>query len=300
MALPQFIPPMLAKSGQAFDSPDHLFEIKWDGTRCLCFVENGIHRLVNRRQADLTSRYPEFSSLGTLPSGTVLDGEMVVLRDGKPDFALLQSREQSRSPIKIRTLARSTPATYVVFDLLFEQGQQLLDAPLRDRRERLEKLLKRHALAHVMLSEGMIGSGVELFRQTTAMDLEGILAKRLNSRYLPGRRTDAWIKIKKGIELLCVVIGFEASGPDDFRNLILAQERDGQLRGVGKVGTGFEATVRKKLNVWLWTHLRPTPVIKCRHKGKWVEPQLFCRVTCMELTPGGEMRAPVFHELIKG
>jgi hypothetical protein len=161
------------------------------------------------------------------------------------------------------------------------------------------RLLKENPIPYVVLSQGITGSGIELFRQTTAQSLEGVVAKRLNSRYLPGRRTDAWVKIKNGIELFCCIIGYEPSGTDDFGKLILAHEVNGKLCGVGSVGTGFDAAMRQRLNAFLWTHRRSTPVVKCGRRGIWVEPQLVCRVTCMELTRGGEMRTAVFHELVK-
>src|SRR5271156_3897176 len=87
--LPAFIPPMQAKSGEPFDDDGYLFEVKWDGTRCLAFIEQGSYRLLNRRNIDMTDRYPEFDFLGEMPPGAVLDGEIVVLKGGKPDFALL-------------------------------------------------------------------------------------------------------------------------------------------------------------------------------------------------------------------
>src|SRR5216683_7608953 len=118
--LPRFVPPMLAKPGVPFDSPEHLFEVKWDGTRALAFVDSRGYRLVNRHRADVTDRYPELGLLNDLPRGIVLDGEVVVLRQGKPDFGLLLSRNQARSPLKIQFLARILPVTYVVFDLLYE------------------------------------------------------------------------------------------------------------------------------------------------------------------------------------
>src|SRR5207244_1463963 len=95
--LPAFISPMQAKPGPAFDSDEFLFEIKWDGTRAVCFIDHGTYRLVNRRRIDMTDRYPEFGYLGQLPPGTIFDGEMIVLKDGKPDFASLLSRDQARS-----------------------------------------------------------------------------------------------------------------------------------------------------------------------------------------------------------
>src|SRR5690242_19198668 len=92
--LPRYIPPMLSRPGKPFDSPCHLFEIKWDGTRAIAYVETDGCRLMNRRERDISERYPEFECLQGAPDGTVLDGEIVVMRDGKSDFHALQHREQ--------------------------------------------------------------------------------------------------------------------------------------------------------------------------------------------------------------
>lgn len=297
--LPAFIPPMLAKPGVPFDSEDYLFEIKWDGTRTLAFIDRGRYRLLNRRRIDMTDRYPEFGILAQLPPGTVLDGEMVVLRDGKPDFGLLQSREHSRSSLKIRNLARSTPATYIVFDLLYHDYESLMAAPLQQRRERLRKVVQGLGSGRLILSEGIVGRGTPYFQEACRQGLEGVVAKRLESRYVPGRRTDAWIKIKRSATFDCAIIGFLPAGKADFRSLILAAEDDGQLRCVGKVGSGFPDKLRRRLNQLLWSRLRSKPLVPCRIKGKWVEPGLYCRVSCMERTSGGELRAPVFEELIE-
>ena len=118
--LPAFVPPMLAKKGKPFDSGEHLFEIKWDGTRMLAFVEGDDYRLVNRHRAERTLQYPELACLSQLPAGVILDGEVVVFHEGRPDFRRLLSRDQAGAPFKIRLSARRLPATYVVFDLLFE------------------------------------------------------------------------------------------------------------------------------------------------------------------------------------
>jgi len=194
--LPRFVQPMLALPGVPFDSPDHLFEIKWNGTRVLAFVDQGGYRLVNRHRVDVTDRYPELGFLANLPAGIILDGEIVVLRQGKPDFGLLLSRNQTRAPLKIRSLARMLPATYVVFDLLYHRFESLLALPLDERRERLEKLMRRNTHPRLVFSQGVIGSGKAFFAEVCRLRLEGVMAKRLASRYRPGRRTDAWIKIK--------------------------------------------------------------------------------------------------------
>ena len=192
--LPRFVPPMLAKSGDPFDSPEHLFEIKWDGTRVLAFVERRGYRLVNRHRADVTNRYPELGFLNDLPTGIVLDGEVVVLRQGKPDFSLLLSRNQARASLKIRSLAKTLPATYVVFDLLYYRFESLMALSLQARRQRLKKGVRVCANSRLMFSEGIVGRGRAFFEAVCAEGLEGVVAKRLDGRYRPGRR--AWIKIK--------------------------------------------------------------------------------------------------------
>jgi ATP-dependent DNA ligase len=187
---------MLAKPGVPFDSSEHLFEIKWDGTRVLAFVDSRGYRLINRHRADVTDRYPELGFLHDLPAGVVLDGEVVVLRQGKPDFGLLLSRNQARAPLKIKFRARILPVTYVVFDLLYERYESLLARPLGTRRKRLEKLIQGCAHPRLVFSQGVVGPGKAFFSQICHQGLEGMMAKRLVSRYRPGRRTDAWIKIK--------------------------------------------------------------------------------------------------------
>jgi ATP-dependent DNA ligase len=192
--LPRFVPPMLAKPGDPFDSSEHLFEIKWDGTRVLALVEQGGCRLVNRHRADVTERYPELEFLNDLPAGTVLDGEVVVLRQGKPDFGLLLSRNQARASLKIQSLARTFPVTYIVFDLLYHRFDSLLAMPLRARRQRLEPVVRTCGNPRLVFSEGLVGPGRAFFEAVCQKGLEGVVAKRLDGRYRPGRR--AWIKIK--------------------------------------------------------------------------------------------------------
>jgi ATP-dependent DNA ligase len=180
--LPDFIAPMLAKAGGPFDSDEHLFEIKWDGTRMLTWVENGGYRLVNRWRADRTDTYPELAFLAGLPAGTVLDGEVVVLRGGKPDFRALLARENSRSLVRIRASAQRGPVTYVVFDLLYERFTSLMHLPLWDRRRRLEKLVQDAGHPQWVFSQGVVGAGRAFFEEACRLGLEGVVAKHLESR----------------------------------------------------------------------------------------------------------------------
>jgi DNA ligase D-like protein (predicted ligase) len=295
--LPAFIPPMLAKLGTPFDSESYSFEIKWDGTRTLAFIESDSYRLVNRRRILISDRYPEFEVIQKLPSGTVVDGEMVVLSNGKADFQRLMAREQSQNPLKIRVLSRSMPATYIVFDLLYDAYQPIMALPFHLRREKLKSLIGRVRSPRLLVSATVIGDGKNFFQAVCAQGMEGVVAKRLASPYLPGKRADAWIKIKRSATEICAVIGFLPRGGKDFRSLILAAPFNGKLQCVGNVGSGFSDKMRARINRLLRSRLRPTPAIPCKTRGVWIEPGLCCKVSFLERTDKGEFRAPVFEEL---
>jgi len=168
----------------------------WAPVLGVAFSPDGSKLAVNRHRADVTDRYPELGFLNDLPVGTALDGEVVVLRQGKPDFGLLLSRNQTRASFRIQFLARVLPVTYVVFDLLYERYKSLLAQPLGTRRKRLEKLIQGCAHPRLVFSQGVVGPGKAFFAEICRLGLEGMMAKRLVSRYRPGRRTGAWIKIK--------------------------------------------------------------------------------------------------------
>ena len=198
--LPEFVSPMLAQIGEPFDSEDYFFEVKWDGTRAIALVEGGGepgYRLHNRRKFDMLPRYPELGFLGQLPAGVVLDGEIVVLRDGKPSFRDVMTRDHARNPARIRHLIETHPVHYMVFDLLYQNFEAVVGAPLSERRERLQELVAACGHERLVLSRGVTGEGVRFFEEACQRELEGVIAKRLASRYRPGQRSDSWLKIKR-------------------------------------------------------------------------------------------------------
>ena len=299
--LPEFIEPMLAKlGGEAFDSDQHRFEVKWDGTRSLCFAEGGGYRLRNRKADDQGPRYPELSFLSALPSGTVLDGEIVVMKDGRPDFHGMLQREQVRDARKARHKAKELPAVFVAFDLLYRDFESRMERPLSERVEELAEVVAAVGDERLVFSDGVIGAGTTLFESIRAREMEGIVAKRLNSTYHPGRRTEAWIKIKPVHTTHCVVLGWERDAEGGLKSLIIAMEEEGSLRCVGKVGSGLTAALRARLEAELPRRKRPKPLISCEGvKGEWIEPGLFCTVSYLERTGEGNLRAPVFRELFE-
>src|SRR3974390_2717043 len=171
--LPLTINPRLAAKAEApFDSEQHLFEIKWDGIRCLAFVEGGQVRLQSRQLMEITFQFPELASLAELPSGTVLDGELVVFQDDKPSLAAIQRRALLQNCSRIKHLSRTTPVSYMVFDVLFLKSKLLMAAPLGARRQALIDLCERFPLPRFLLSEGLHQCGRELFAQIMRLGLE--------------------------------------------------------------------------------------------------------------------------------
>jgi DNA ligase D-like protein (predicted ligase) len=304
--LPEFVEPMLALPGAPFDSAEHLFEVKWDGTRSLCLVESTGLRLVNRRRRPQDERYPELAFLGGLEPGLALDGEIVLMSGGLPDFSLMLKREQAHGARRAAELARAHPATYVAFDLLYRGYESRMERPLAERRAELAEVLAGSREPLLVFSDGVVGAGLELYEQVTARGIEGIVAKRLASRYQPGERTGDWVKIKPRQRLLCVILGYltereAAPGGKELRSLVIAAADDeGRLRCVGRVGSGLDERVRRELLPELRARPRTAPLVPCDTDACWVEPGLFCTVSFLEKTKNGTLRAPVFVEWTRG
>ena len=291
---------MLARlEREPFDSDEHLFEIKWDGIRALSFVQDGDYRLLSRNRFDLKPRYPELGFLANLEEGLVLDGEIIALTDGRPDFRAVLRREQAQSPMKIEALMRSLPVSYVVFDVLYRGHESVMDLPLVERREELLAVVEPAGEPRLVLSEGMTGAGLAFFEGVRQRALEGMVAKRLNSTYQPGRRTGAWTKIKEAHELACVILGWLGE-PDDLKSLVVGTEEDGVLVCVGRVGSGLTDAMRTLLLALCRERATDEPLIEVPETGldaHWIEPGLFCRVRYLERTENG-LRAPVFVDLL--
>lgn len=195
--IPKSIKPMLAvKAPQPFDSKSHIFEIKFNGIRAIAFIENGKLRLQSRNLRNITDQFPELLALPNQLKGDkiVFDGEIVVLDRDRPSLEGIQSRIQKTDPIKINYAARNFPVTYLVFDLLYENGQCLMAKPLIERKARLQALLLNSERIKVV--QFVEREGIRFFEAAKSLDLEGIMAKRKNSPYLSGKRSKSWQKIK--------------------------------------------------------------------------------------------------------
>ncbi|RLI80155.1 DNA ligase [Archaeoglobales archaeon] len=296
--------PMLAVKGEPFSDENFIYEIKWDGTRCLAYVdvENGRIRLQNRRLIDITYRYPELDFLNAVEQNVILDGEIVVLKEGKPSFRLLQKREHVVSKTKISLLSKLYPAVLFAFDVLYD-GEWLLDHPLIERKKILSEVVQE--TNHVLLADYVKKEGEVFYNKVTEVGLEGIIAKKVDSRYEAGKRSENWIKIKKRNTVDCTIVGWlEGEGRREgyFGSLVLALKDNNNFVHIGQVGTGFDDEFVKSF----YNELRKVEIDKkpkglekeeFKRKIHWVKPIYVCEVEFLEITKDGKLRAPVFLRL---
>ena len=294
------IKPMLAKSSNPFDSENHIFELKWDGTRCIAFVDKSHLSLKNRRLLDITHRYPEFQQLKKhlKVKSAVFDGEIIVLKEGIPNFERLQRREHIEDIRRIEILSGLIPAAYVVFDLLYLNGKSLMKKPLIERRDLLKELFPMSE--NVILSESY-SEGRKLFKMALKKGFEGIMAKEKTSPYLSGERSGYWLKIKKSFDIDAVVCGYlegEGSRKDYFGSLILGVYDNGELIHIGQVGTGIdEKTIKHLFNILssMKTDTAPFDIIpELKRRAFWCRPEVVVRVGYQEWTKDNRLRIPVF------
>ncbi|MGA2009226.1 MAG: DNA ligase D [Solirubrobacteraceae bacterium] len=309
--MPERILPMLAGAGGLPRDPSGWsFEVKWDGVRAIAYLRPGRLRLESRNLNEITDAYPEVRGiLGDLGMReAVLDGEIVAFDDaGRPSFERLQRRMHVVAPGAVRRLMASTPVVYAIFDLLYLDGHSLMALPYERRRAALAELGLSGAAWRTPAAHP--GRGQGLLDATEAQGLEGIVAKRLDSRYEPGRRTGAWIKIKHTRRQELVIAGWlpgEGRRTDRIGALLMgywAEAVDGRraLRYAGRVGTGFtEATLgllARRLAP-LRTDRRPFDTApRLPRTAVFVKPELVAEVEFREWTAEGVMRAPSFKGL---
>lgn len=303
--LPQVIRPMMATLVHELpgDQDRYGWELKWDGVRAVAYLRDGDVRLLSRNDKDMTASYPELHVLGGMTGDpVVLDGEIVALRDGRPDFSALQTRMHVRQPPQ--RLVRTVPVQYFVFDLLQHAGRSLLNEPYTARRDALAGIgLDREP---VRTPPWQRDSAADVLAASIERGLEGVVGKPLTSRYYPGKRRE-WIKFKNVRHQEVVVAGWkpgEGARANMIGSLLLGvHDADGRLRYAGHVGTGFTETMLRDLARRLRPlHRADSPFISpvpARHaKGAhWVNPELVGEVAFTEWTGDNVMRHPSWRGL---
>jgi bifunctional non-homologous end joining protein LigD len=277
---------------------DWLFEIKWDGVRGLCFVENGELRILSRNGNRCERQYPELSVLPHYVQAeqAILDGEIAVLDErGVSSFALIQPRIMNQDPNSVAHMARKTPVHLFLFDLLWLDGEDWRGRPLAERKQKLAQIVAPHPL--IKVSDAFPGSGEEILEAARQYGLEGLVAKRKESFYEPKRSRD-WLKIKLVNEDDFVICGFLKKKREYFGSLILGCYQEGELRHAGQVGTGFDNQTIEDL----YRKLEPLVTDQCPFGSKpkipgeviWVRPELVAKVKFLTWTKDHILRAPVY------
>ncbi len=308
--VPDPVEPMLATEGPLPVGGGWAYETKWDGFRCCLRVgPTGATRLTSRLGNEITNTYPDLAGVVTDALGgraAVLDGELVVLNaQGRPDFALMQSRHQ-RGPSA--ALLRAAPVTFLAFDVLRLGADLLLKAPYTERRALLDEL--KPESHHIAIPRYFTDDDIDpadLLQVVEEQGLEGLVAKRLDSRYHPGTRTRDWLK-RPLIKTQDVLIGGWRPGKGNRSGrigalLLGAYDTDGSLCYVGDVGTGFTERALDDLLARLEPLTRPTspfrdPVPADRARGaRWVEPKLIGQVVYRQFTSDHRLRHTAWRGL---
>ncbi len=303
---PGFVEPMKARLVDSLPTDDGwIYEIKFDGFRALAIRHGKQVALISRTENDMTDKFPEVTQAlqeMDLPN-CILDGEIVALDDqGRSSFQMLQAYELGQE---------QPPLCFYTFDLISLKGRSQRGLPLLERKERLQRLLKKSDV--VRYSASLEGDAATLLKQVSKLRLEGLIGKKADSTYEPGRRNGQWIKLKLNTEQEVVIGGYTPPGGSRryFGALIVGVYADGKLVSVGKVGTGFNAKLLKELH----SQFQPLVQEKCPFtnlpaessgrwgqgitksemaKCTWLKPQLVCQVKFAEWTRDLRLRQPVF------
>jgi bifunctional non-homologous end joining protein LigD len=308
-SMPEWVAPMMAQStGLPPDDGAWAYEMKWDGVRASAYLDRGqLLRLVSRTGRDVTPAYPELGPLGQAAGGhaLVLDGEIAAFDHGRPSFEALQPRIHVTSPAQAAHLAGQVPVTYLMFDLLYIDGQPTVGLPYQQRRELLDALgLAGRSWQAPPTFTGV--AGADVLAAAAAQRLEGVVAKRLDSTYRPGQRSPDWRKIKPEHRQEAVVGGVspgQGNRAGTIGSLLIGVQTTEGLAYAGRVGTGFTAHTLKLLDgklaplrTKMCPFATPVPPEQGRH-AQWVEPRLVIEVAFGGWTQEGRMRAAAYRGL---
>ena len=279
---------------------DWAYEFKWDGIRALLDVsERGVH-IFSRAGNEVSTAYPELVAQAEEMEDALLDGEIVVIAGGRPSFEALQRRMHVRDQAEIRRLMAELPVTFVVFDMLRRYGVDLTARPWQERRATLERWASENDGWTLSPS---FDDGPATEAAAREHGLEGVVAKRITSRYLPGARGRDWVKLRFVRTGDFVVAGWEAAAdrPEELSSLLLGCYAQGVLAYAGKAGSGLDGRTVAQLRTMLRDAPRgpfPTPPPRTPNRVlHWVEPEIVVEVSYAERTEDGRLRQPVFRRV---
>lgn len=293
-------PMLIARNVEPFADPDYIYELKWDGERCIAYLDPGQGTdLRNKRNVRMLPKVPELSGIHQQARvRCVLDGELLCLVNGKPEFEAIQRRSLLGNRYRIEFEAGKKPATFIAFDCLYYDGKDISLYPLVKRKEYLDKAISetgRLAISRTFEDT----QAFALFGQAKKQGLEGIVAKKKDSVYFQGKRTHSWLKIKNLMDEDFVVCGYRYS-ENHMAAIILGQYRDGKLVPKGHVPLGVSGLDFARIKAqprFLFAPFEKIYLSNDEEPTVWIAPELVCIVQFMYWTKSGSMRQPVFKGL---
>lgn len=289
-------PMLIGAEGEPFDSEDFLYELKLDGERCIAYLDKDRTILKNKRNVLMLPKVPELSEIHrNVNVRCILDGELAVIKDGKPDFFEIQKRSMMSNPVKIDMAAKKYPACFTAFDILYYDDHQVMDLPLTERKELLQKAVQSEN-SRFAVSRYIEENGISFYNLAEQQELEGIVAKRKDSKYYLDRCTKDWIKIKYLQDDDFVVLGYVPK-ENSMNSIVLGQYRANELIYKGHVTLGVGGEPFQKIQALDKVHCPFSEIPKGNEDAVWVVQKLVCTVKYMMKTESGGLRQPVFKGL---
>ena len=281
---------------EAFDSPDYIYELKLDGERCIAYLDKDNTELRNKRNVTMLAKVPELSNIHKqIKRRCILDGELIVIKDGKPNFFEIQRRSLMSNTFKIQLASAKLPASFTAFDILYYDDHAVTDLPLMQRRKLLEKVLRENE--RIAVSRYIEKRGIEFYELAKQNELEGIVAKRKDSKYYCDKKTKDWIKIKNLLDDDFVICGyiFKDNG---VISIVLGQYLGNDLVYKGHVTMGISTAAFGIIKSIAETPTHPFNELPSGNENaQWIDPSLVCIVKYMMKTANGSLRQPVFKGL---
>ncbi len=292
MEFGKFFPPMLLEEEkEPFDSEEFLYELKFDGIRATIHVGTTFFKIFSRRGVDITEIYPELKSIQKLVTeNTIFDGEIVLFDSGKPSFTKLQERSHAKNKKKISFLAEENPVCFMAFDVVYK-NKSLVDCTLLKRKEILMKHKENNAFIKVNY---ILKEGKKLFQKIQKIELEGIVAKKIESTYQINTRSRNWIKIKNWQEEIFFIGGYTVEEKEPMIKLFLGEYKNNKLYFVGKVMASkknpiFKKIVKEKIK-------KTSSFCNFEEEINYIKPKLTCDVSYIERTKTNHLRQAVFKK----
>lgn len=279
-------PMLLGEVEEVFDSKEYLYEVKYDGIRVLVFVSKDKIVIRSRYGIDITGLFPEMKVLCKMVKGNVIfDGEIIMLDNNKVSFSKLQKRIHLKNKKTIEFLSKTNPVIFICFDVIYE-GKDLINLSLLERKDVLSKYKDNDVF---IKSTYVIGDGTKLFNAIKKLDMEGIVAKKINSKYLVNERSDNWLKIKNYKSGDFIILGYINKEESHVISLVLGEHLNKKIVYVGKVILGKKRSLADKI----LKMKKSKGVVEIKDKDViYIKPEIKCFVKYLERTDNGLLRQP--------